>query len=119
MKLKYTSRTGHFNLLNHSEISVSCHIQISDDDGKNILSTSVRPEYEINGNDPDEAIEILEDTLNRVWISTSKQEWREMIEFLKNNKDEILKGNTKARLSEIENIIENLQKEKQSLLNLF
>lgn len=112
--LKYTSRTGHFNFANPSEESISCHIGISDGE-KEIAHTNIRADYEAEGNDVDEAIDLLEAELKKVWISTSKDEWKEMIEFLKLNRDEIETGNREKRKLEIKKEMEKLNKELKSL----
>lgn len=117
MRLQYTSRRGRYNLLNPREESVSCHIAVYDDEGNKIKSTNVSLEYEIDGTDVSEAIELITDYSERV-LSSQYKEWEEMIAFLKGNQEAIEDGNRQYRIKTIKTKIEQLQTELTTLESL-
>ena len=114
MRLKYSSRQGNFNLLSPSEKSISCHILILDDENNPIKSTSVHTEHFEEGDDIGIAISLIEEYDRKV-ISSAHEEWRDIIKFLKENKDEIEKGNKEYKIIDLKRKIENLQSELESL----
>lgn len=117
MRLTYDSRIGCYNLLDPKQESVSCSIRLYDDNGEILKRISFSPENEIDGNDPDDILYYLEEYEKTLWISTSRDERKEMIKLITENRDKIIEGNRLYRISEINKQIEKLQKEKDVLEN--
>ena len=116
MRLKYQSREGNFNFCNPSEVSINCHIGVVDN-GKIIKSVNIKTDYEADGNDIDEAIDLLKEADKRVFYATAQKEWKEMIEFLENNREELEKGYKQSRILEIKDNISKLEAELEKLKN--
>ena len=115
MFLKYSTREGHFNLMQPSETSYSCHAAVYDENADRIISTNFDPGFELNGNDVDELAYELQESLNRTW-STDKSR-KEMLDYLNKHQKEIENGNRKRRLAEIETELAALNEEKENLQN--
>lgn len=115
IRLKYSSRTGHFNFANPSEESISCNMSVFDEEGTRIMNTNFKPEYEVEGDDVAEAIYLLEEADKGVLYSTSQKEWKEMISYLKENQEDIEDGNKKYKIKTIMEKIDRLQAELKSL----
>jgi hypothetical protein len=111
MRIEYKSRTGNFNLCNPNEKSVSCNIKIIDENGQSILQTNINPDSELEGCDVDDIIYYLEEADKKVLYSTRQKEWKEMVDFLVKNKEEIERGNKEYRISKIKNQLKKLQEE--------
>jgi len=116
MRIEYTSRTGRFNFLNPTEESISCHLAVFNELNEKIKHTNFRPEYEENGDSVEDAIYLLEEADRKVLYSSSQKEWKEMISFLKENQEEIEKGNKEWKIVKIKQKIEKWQKELDVLL---
>lgn len=115
MRIEYTSRKGHFNFANPSEESISCHLAVFNELNEKIKHTNFHPEYEYDGDDVEEAVHLLEEADKRVLFSTSQKEWKEMIAFLKENQEEIERGNKEWKIAKTKQKIERLQKELSDL----
>lgn len=118
MRLTISSRTGKFNLCSDEE-QVSCHVAVFDDKNNKIKSTNFRLDYEEN---PDvayveDAIYLLDECFKKMWIDTSRQEKQELLQFLKDNQEEIDKGSKKYRVEMLNKKIANYQEEINRLTN--
>ena len=115
MRIKYTSRTGHFNFLNPAEESINCHLAIFNELNEKIKHTNFNPEYEVEGDSVEEAIYLLEEADRKVLYSSSQKESKDVIAFLKENQEEIEKGNKEWEIAKIKQKIEKLQSELEKL----
>ena len=115
MRIEYTSRTGNFNWANLSEESISCHLAVFNELNEKIKHTNFSPEYEADGDSVEDAIYLLEEADRKVLYSSSQKEWKEMVAFLKENQEEIKKGNKEWKIAKIKQKIKKLQSELQSL----
>lgn len=96
MRLNYSTRFGKF-FLGSSEETYSTHIAVYDDEGKKLISTNIRPEYELEGNDVEEIIYEIEEAIKRTWTTGDTR--REMIDYLKEHQAEIELGNDTYELN--------------------
>ena len=113
MFLKYSTRKGHFNMLDPSEESFSCHVAVYDSKANKIKHCNFTPEYELNGTDVDEISAEIEESLARYW--TTGDDRKEFVAYLAENQEEIERGNTERRLAEIKTEIDALQEEQKRL----
>lgn len=114
MRLKYSTREGHFNWSNTSEVSFSCNVAVYDDNGDRIKVCNFTPEYELDGTDVEEIATEIESSMKRYWSTSDDR--KDMVEFLREHETEIEQGNAKYSLDEIDKQLEKLNSEKQSLL---
>lgn len=98
IRLSYSTRQGKFDLLSDDE-SYSCHIAILDENGNKLLSTNISPEYEMDGNDIEEAICELEEAIRRTWTTSDTRP--EVLQFLKDNQEALEYGNDVYELAEV------------------
>lgn len=112
MKLKISSRTGRFDLCSYEE-SVSCNICVYDNENKRIKSANLSIENEENPEMAyvEDAIYLLEEDFKKMWIDTSRKEKEELLQFLKENEEEIDKGTKLHRIETLNNKITRLQEE--------
>ena len=114
MRLKYSTREGHFNWSNTSEVSLSCNVAVYDDSGERIKVCNFTPEYEMDGTDVEDIVTEIEASMKRYWSTSNDR--KDMIEFLQEHETEIDRGNAQYRLEEIDKQLEKLNSEKKSLL---
>lgn len=113
MRMNYYTREGRFNIIDPSQVSLSCNVRVYDDEGKTLKVCNFTPEWAIYGSDPEDVTIEIERSLKSYW-STSKDR-QEMLEFLKENENEINVGNWQHELTRINQDIEGLQARKKQL----
>lgn len=112
MRLKYTTRLGAF-FLGSAEETYSCHIAVYDDESKKLISTNIRPEYELEGSDVEEIIQEIEEAIKRTWTTGDTR--REMIDYLKEHQAEIELGNDTYELNTLVKKIEDMSSRVETL----
>jgi hypothetical protein len=114
LTLKYYTRQGNFDFSHPSDVSYSCHLSVYQN-GQRLLSTNVSPDYEYEGNDVDEAVDIIEQDIRSHWIDTARSEKKCMVNFLKRHQEEIEMGNGRNRFTQVLKEIERLSSELEGL----
>jgi hypothetical protein len=102
--------------MNPSEVSYSTHIAVYGDDNAKIKTCNIEPDTDVEGNDPEDIVWYIEDSMKRSW-STADKERKEMIEFLKEHEQEIITGNTEYELIQVNKKIDELTARKETLEN--
>ena len=112
------NREGRFNLLNPDEIRISSWIGIYDDDGNLIKAVSVTDDEPLffDDDEPEEIARQLEQWLNRMIYTSEEDKIKDMIEFLRRNSKELIKGRLEKDIHKINEKIEQLKKEKEALV---
>ena len=112
------NREGRFNLLNPDEIRISNWIGIYDDNGNLIKAVSVTDDEPLffNDNEPEEIAQQLERWLNRTIYTSEEDKIKDMIKFLREHSKELLIGKLEKDIHKINKKIEQLKKEKESLV---
>lgn len=112
MRLEYKSRYGKF-FLGSSEETYSCHVAVYDDENNKLISTNIRPEYELEGNDIEEIIYEIEEAIKRTWTTGDTR--RECVEFIKEHQDEIALGNL---IHELDVLTKDIEKKSERAKDL-
>jgi hypothetical protein len=112
MRLQYSTRKGRF-YIGSSEETYSCHIAVYDDDNKKLISTNITTEYEVDGNDPEEIMDEIQDAIKRYW--TTGDDRKDCWQFILDHKEEIELGNDEYELSQVLKQIEQLSSRAESL----
>lgn len=88
MRLEISSRTGRFNLCSNEE-NVSCHICVYDDENNKIKYTNLRLDSEENPEIAyvEDAVYLLDECFKRMFIDTSREEKKDLLQFLKDNEE--------------------------------
>ena len=112
MRLEISSRKGKFNWCS-DEDEISCHIAVYGDDGVKKYSTNLRTEYMENPELPlvNEAINLLQDCIDRMFVDTSRKKKKELLKFISENEAEIDKGSKEHRVTSLKNEIKKAQDE--------
>lgn len=112
MRLEISSRTGRFNLCSNEE-NVSCHICVYDDENNKIKYTNLRLDSEENPGIAyvEDAVYLLDECFKRMFIDTSREEKKDLLQFLKDNEEEIDKGSRKYRIEVLNKKIKKYQDE--------
>lgn len=97
MRLKYSTRLGKF-FLGSDEETYSCHIAVYDDKGDRLISTNIRPEYELDGTDPEEIMDEIQTAIKRTW--TTGDDRKECWKFILDHQKEIERGNDEYELEQ-------------------
>jgi len=111
-KIQITSRRGHYNFCKPNEESVSTHIAIYEGDNK-ISYVNIRTPEELseNDNDPEYLAELIQEHLDRLLYASAEKELKDMIQFLKDNGEELNKGNKEHKLNRLIEKRDRLNKE--------
>jgi hypothetical protein len=112
MRLQYITRKGRFNLLGNEE-SYSCHIAVYGDDGKKVKSTNITTEYEFDGNDPEEIMDEIQESIKRYWSTSDDR--KEVWQFILDHQQEIELGNDEYELEQTIRQIEQLSSRAKTL----
>lgn len=103
MNIRIFSRTGHYNLCNPSEETVSTNISIYEGEEK-LRSINIETDYEVYLDDfeAEDVVSVVDDLIERqikkIWFSTSEEEWREFWGFMLANEDKITKGQIEYKI---------------------
>lgn len=113
MRLQYTSQHGRFDLLSTDE-SWMCHIRIYDDEGKQIKAVSVAVDGDERGWCVEDAVDLICQDFERLWIDTRRDDKAEFLRFILDNADEIERGSAAHEVERIDAEIERLQDRRRS-----
>jgi len=112
---------GNFNFANPQEELVNNWIGIFDDNDELIKVVSILNNDILftDDDDPETIALALEEYLDTILFTSEEEEIKDMIKFLRENSEKLLKGKLKKRIEEIEREIEELIKKKKDLINLY
>lgn len=113
LNLRYYTRKGRFDLMSNED-SFSCHIAVYEN-GVRLAHCNITPEYEVDGDDIEEAISEINDYIRRTWYSSDMWEIRRLRNFLERYQDKIEYGNAKKELEVTNKEIDRLVARRLSL----
>lgn len=105
MRLQIISRTGHFNLCNPSEESISTAIRAFDSKGNFIDGCSIESDQELDINDfeldiiANQVADMIEAYQKKLWISSSRDKDLKFVQWLRDHSFELSRGTIKNRIS--------------------
>ena len=97
MRLNYSTQLGKF-YIGSSEETYSCHIAVYDDSGNILISTNIQPEYELDGNDPEEIMDEIQAAIKHTWAIGDDR--KECWQFILDHQKEIERGNDEYELKQ-------------------
>lgn len=114
LRISYYSNKGRYNLLSNDE-STKCHISIYEGD-KRIAGTSIDVEDEYDGNDVDEIVWLIDQDDKTHLVDTARPKKQAVRNFIIRNQARIELGNAKHDIERLNNQINNMVAERDSLI---
>lgn len=111
LRLEIKSRTGRFNLLG-DEVSISYNICVYEND-EAIMSTNLTLDHEENPGTAfaENAIYLLEECLEHMFIDTTRDEKKKLLAFIKKNREGLDFGSKQFRIKALKSQIKYLREQ--------